>query len=1032
MTTMTTMHRARAIAAAVSSVLLALPAAAQAQNAVITGKVTSEFGQPVEQANVYINDLTISVPTNAQGVYTITIPAARVSGQQLNLRVRAIGYQPGLRPIRITAGSQTQDFTLRQDVNRLNEVVVTGTVGAGVERAKVPFAIGRLTAEDMPVPALDPVQALTGKVAGVRIGQVGGAPGSTPEIMLRGPHSINAQGRSQQPLFVVDGAVLNVGSYDELGGLDIESVEVVKGAAGASIYGATAANGVIVIKTKRGATQEGVKFTARTEYGFSDLNSFDYGQPINHSLQLDETGTRFCVAGSGPVSPCSRTVNWMSEVMRINSVTTDTIRTGFNLQYGQPGGGDLLNVFQANTWPGQRYNTMAQMSSPGIVALHSLDATGRVGGVRFYASGSYSDDQGAVRELTGQQQRRARVNLDYDVKSTATVSISTMYDRGTTDLHGANFGGLLRGATPGTNYLARDTLGRPILIGFGPASRPTGNGNGGYFYNQENELLYRVSDRFLGSMNASYFPADWVTFDGTFGYDNRARIDRDYVAKGYRTTSISVNTNLGNASISNRREEALNGDIGATFKHQFNPDLNGRLQTRGTYEQDILQSENGNGAQFIVKDVFTLSNTSTNFSVGSSGQTIKRMGFFSGANVEYKNRYILDGTFRYDGSSLFGAGNRWAPFGRVSGVWRLSEEPWFHVPHLSDFRLRASNGTAGNSPSFTAQYETYNCGNTGCTLGQAGNAALKPETTREVEAGTDFTLFDRLGIEFTHVNSTTKNQILPVPTAATLGFSTQWQNAGTLASTTWEAAANLPVLNRRNFSWTMRGTWDRTRTFITELFEPDFFTNGGTGQGTGSLFFMTADKTKQDGFQRNQFGNIWGRKFYKTCGDLPESVRGQCGDGKAFQVNDQGWVVWVGAGNTWKDGITKNLWQTKLPAAQSPWNVPLYFGHPIVDRPLAGQPGEGGPVLHILGNTLPAFRMTWNNTMQYKRLTWYVLLDGTYGHYINNQGEQWGLLDFSSHHFDQADATVETAKPTGYGWRVGAPESSGSGGFYDV
>src|SRR5712671_2439042 len=105
MTIMNTMHRARATAAALLGGLLALPVAgAQAQNAVITGKVTSEFGQPVDQANVYINDLSISVGTNAQGVYTITIPGARVTGQAANLRVRAIGYQPGLRPIRITAG----------------------------------------------------------------------------------------------------------------------------------------------------------------------------------------------------------------------------------------------------------------------------------------------------------------------------------------------------------------------------------------------------------------------------------------------------------------------------------------------------------------------------------------------------------------------------------------------------------------------------------------------------------------------------------------------------------------------------------------------------------------------------------------------------------------------------------------------------------------------------------------------------------------------------------------------------------------
>ena len=1035
MNTMNRLNRVRAIAGAMLSLVFAAPAVhAQAQSAVITGRVMSEFGQPIDQANVYINELAASVGTNAQGNFTITIPAARVSGQAVNLRVRAIGYQPGVLPIRITAGSQTQNFTLKQDVNRLNEVVVTGVVGEGVERSKVPFAVGRVTSEDLPVPALDPLQALEGKVAGVRIASTSGQPGSSPEVLLRGPTSINASGRSQQPLFVVDGAVLNVGSFDELGGMDIESVEVVKGAAGASIYGATAANGVIVIKTKRGSNQDGVKVTARTEYGFSDLNSFNYGMPVNHGIQLDETGTRFCVSGSGPVSPCSRSVNWMSEVMRINSVSADTVRTGLGLQYGQPGlaAGDLLNVFQASPWPGKYYNTMSEMSSAGAVALHSVDATGRVGGIRFFGSGSYTNDQGAVRELTGQQQRRARVNLDYDVRSNATVSISTMYDRGTTDLHGANFGGLLRGATPGTDYLARDTLGRPILIGFGGVSRPTTNGQGGYFYNAENEQLYRVSDRFLGSLTSSYFPADWVTFDGTIAYDNRTRTDRDFVAKGYRTSTLSTATNFGNADIADRREEALNGAIGASFRHQFTNNLNGKLSTRSSYEQDVVLSDDGSGQQFIVKDVFTLSNTSTNFSASSSGQTIKRAGFYAGANLEYKDRYILDGTYRYDGSSLFGSGNRWAPFGRVSGVWRVSEESWFHVPKVSDFRLRGSDGTAGNSPAFTSQYETYSCSATGCSLGQAGNPKLKPETTREIELGTDFTLFERLGVELTHARTTTNNQILPVPTAATLGFSTQWQNAGTLESKTWEAAVNLPVLNRRNFSWTMRGTWDRTKSFVTQLFEPDFFTNGGTGQGTGSLFFMTANTGKQDGWQMNQFGNIWGRMFYKGCGSLPTAVQADCGDGKSFQVNDQGWVVWTGTGNSYKDGITKNLWQTKLPASQSPWNVPIYFGMPIVDRPLRGQPGEGVGALHIIGNTLPSFRLTWNNTIQFKRLTAYALLDGTYGHYINNQGEQWGLLDFSSSHFDQAGKSVETAKPSGYGWRVGAPESSGAGGFYDI
>ncbi len=230
----------------------------------------------------------------------------------------------------------------------------------------------------------------------------------------------------------------------------------------------------------------------------------------------------------------------------------------------------------------------------------------------------------------------------------------------------------------------------------------------------------------------------------------------------------------------------------------------------------------------------------------------------------------------------------------------------------------------------------------------------------------------------------------------------------------------------------MKGTWDRTRTYITELFVPEYFQSAGTGQGTGSFFFISARGDLQDGVPLNRYGSIWGRKFYKTCGDMPASVQSQCGDGKAYQVNDQGWVVWVGDGNTWKDGITKNLWDTKLPSAQSPWNFPLYFGHPIVDRPLRGQPGEGVGTNHILGNAFPDFRFTWNNTVTYKRLTLYGLLDGTIGNHINNQGEGWGLLDFASNYFDQGSRTVENAKPVGYGWRVGAPEGAGDGGFYDI
>jgi TonB-linked SusC/RagA family outer membrane protein len=1010
--------------------------------ATINGRVTSDAGVPLQGANVLITELSISVGTNAQGQFTVQVPAARVSGQTVQLRARSVGFQPAARPVVLRSGTQTVNFELKTDVLRLSEVVVTG-VAEGTERAKVPFSIGRVTEKDLVVPAMDPMRALQGKVAGLRIAQVGGRPGQAPEIMLRGPTSINAQGRGTNPLIIVDGVIMNnIQTLNELGGLDIESVEVVKGAAGASLYGTRAANGVITITTKRGSNAgDGIKVGFRSEYGFSDLNSISYGMPLNHQLQLDETGTRFCVAGSSNIAPCSRTVDWMKEIMRINNVAADTTRTPVSLQWNAltVGGGELTNVFQSQTWPGQYYVPLAQVLRRNPTALGQIDANGKLGGVRFYAAGSYQDEAGAIRGLNGTQQRRGRVNLDYDPRKDFTVSVSTLYDNGTQDLrnggssNGSIFGQVLRGIAIGTDLLARDTLGRYLIRSGGANLRsPTGNGAGSSLYDTENLADKETSGHFIGSATGRYFPADWVTVEGTFGYDNRQRTSKNYEVKGYRTLSFDASQNFGQIRFRNRSDESMNGSLTATLRKQLLSDLNGKLTFRTLADQNVIKNNGSSAEQFVVSDIYRSENATSNKNSTSDEQTIKNVGFVTGTTLDYKDRYTVDAYYRYDGSSLFGAGNRWAPYGRVSGVWQFSKEPFWHVGFISDARLRGSFGTAGTPPQFVAQYETYTVSSTGVvSLGQAGNSKLRPEVTAELEGGVDFTLFNRLGIEATHSRSQTKNQILPVNTPAALGFSTQWQNAGTLQNRTWELAANLPVVNRKDFSWSIRGAFDRTRTFITELFVPEFVMDAGTGQGTASLFHVTANTAKSNGFPQNRLGNIWGRKFYRTCGDLPSAVQAQCGDGQPFQRNDQGYIVWVGQGNTWRDGITKNLWSTVLPAAQSPWNYPLSFGHPIVDRPLKGQPGEGVGIQQILGNTLPDFRLQFSNNVSWKRLSAYILFDGTFGQDIQNQGEAWGLLDLSSSEFDQAGKSVETAKPVGYSWRAGGTEGAGTGGFYD-
>src|SRR5205085_11732055 len=219
----------------------------------ITGRVLAESGQPIENANAIITELNISVGTNAQGRYSIVVPGERVRGQTVTLRIRAISHLAVSRQINVTAGTQPLDFTLQRDVNRLQEVVVTGVTGA-TEQKKTTFAITSLNSEqDLVVKPASALASIAGKVPGATVVGANGRPGTAPSIVLRGAHSIKASRRDQGPLVIVDGILLN-GNSTDINPEDIESIEVVKGAAGASIYGSRAQNGVISIRTKRAET----------------------------------------------------------------------------------------------------------------------------------------------------------------------------------------------------------------------------------------------------------------------------------------------------------------------------------------------------------------------------------------------------------------------------------------------------------------------------------------------------------------------------------------------------------------------------------------------------------------------------------------------------------------------------------------------------------------------------------------------------------------------------------------------------------
>src|SRR5213594_1585380 len=301
---------------AVLALLVASPRTVLAQDAVIRGTITSDRGEPVAGANVLVEELRIGVLTNATGQYTVLVPGARVRGQPVVLRVRAIGFKPNSKAIMLTPGEQAVDLTLGYDVNLLEAIVVTGTQEA-TEAVKVPFTVNRVDASQLPVPASNPLTQLQGKVPGANIVSASGRPGSQPAVLLRGPTSINASGRGQDPLYIVDGVIIN-GGLSDLNPSDIENVEVVKGAAGASLYGARAGNGVINITTKSARRSlEGVTFHFRNEAGASDVER-DFGLAKYHALVMDETNRQFCAAVSGQPL-CARTFDYFFEQSRINN-----------------------------------------------------------------------------------------------------------------------------------------------------------------------------------------------------------------------------------------------------------------------------------------------------------------------------------------------------------------------------------------------------------------------------------------------------------------------------------------------------------------------------------------------------------------------------------------------------------------------------------------------------------------------------------------------------------------------------------------
>lgn len=997
-------------------------AEAQGQSAIITGMVTSGTGQPLYGANVLIPDLNISVGTNEAGRYTITIPGERVRGQTVAMRVRAVGRRPETRQITLRAGSQTADFALAEDFTRLDAVVVTGTAAA-TEARSVPFAIASLDSSQMPVVASNAVQQLQGKIAGANITAASGRPGQAPSVILRGATSINASGRGQGPLYIVDGVLLN-GSTPDINPNDIESMEVVKGAAAASLYGSRGGGGVINIRTKTGRTaREGIKFGLRTEIGTNDIPK-QFAIAEETFLPFDPTGQFYCASVTVGGSQCGRLIDMDTEARRVNDVATPHSSPTQSFLYdagiaSNAGRYRMLNMFQANTFP-RTYNQVESATKTDIWQNSNIDMRGKVGSTGFYGSAGYMRQKGAFEFLEGYERTSGRLNVDQVVGKLSvqgTSFYSVQREDGGNQEGGTAFFRLSR-QPAFVNQHARDSQGR-LYIRSNPLNQGSQNDNPLYWLEQYDQDIRGT--RFLGSAQATYAITNWLDADANFAYDRgTSRISWKF-EKGFRTTIEDPQTASGFIQMTSSEGRSMNSAAGLTARPTLLSNLQTTINGQVAYQGSRGDSFYGYGENLAVPGLFTLDAVNTNKDISSDFSEIRTLSYRLTTDLQYLDRYILSLSARHEGSSLFGSEQRWQTFPRVAAAWIASDEPWWPAPALSLMKLRAAWGQAGQAPSFAAQYETFSVDRESGAIAPVtlGNNDLRPEVLTELELGTNIELFNRYALDLTYAKSRADDQILLVPAPFSSGFPNQWRNAGQLTNTTWEASLDIPLLERENTRWSTRLIYDRNRAIITRLDVPQYNTTGGV-QGSESMFFVR---------EGERLGTIYGHAFVKECSELPGTFASQCGGaGSQFQKNDDGFIVWTGGYGT-GEGITRNLWNTQLNSASAPWGTRTVWGMPMRLRDSTNNVKQVP-----LGNATPDWHGAISTNFSWKNLTLYGLLDGFFGREVWNEGYHWALGDFMSGTVDQSGKSVENAKPIGYFYRAGpgVGGSSGVGGLYNV
>ena len=963
----------------------------------VSGSVTdASTGDKLVGANVIVEGTETGTSTDIDGNYSLTVPAGLSSAK---ITARYIGY----RQVTVTVtASGTNDFVLEEDVLKMDAVMVTGVAGA-LTKTKTTFSIDKIDSEMLQqAPATTVESMVRGKSAGVKVVKATGEPGYAASVQLRGATSINASGRSQSPLYIVDGIIIDPSvSGSPMGDInpdDVESIEIIKGASGASEYGARAANGVIAIRTKRGS-EVGLgqtRFNFKTEYGYNQLNG-SIGTNGSHHYEMDSATQYFIDSATGdPYDPRDATKTPKPKTLNDDFGTAGIYFSDQSFVWnatGDPTVGSPSRLPDNGGRPG--FDHTKRFYADGNYTRNNFSMQRNAQNFNVYVGVSNMGEDGVFGNfIDGFERNTFRLNADVDLPYDIKLGFSSLLSKSIKqEVNAASFFDITFFPWD-VDILAKDENGEYYIR---PSPKNVTEANPVYQIDMNDR--HSTRNRSLLGTTLSWSMTPNLRLGGSLSVDKSNRLWRNYFPKGYKTADPSLSLNDGNLTKSTTDEESINGNLGLTYATALG-DMD--LIAKGTYTYESFEYgwHSGNAYKLAVGDVPQLG-TGSEKSVSSTDQAVNADAFSVGAQVDYLDRYIVDVNFRQDRSSLFGTENRVNNYNRLSFAVRLSEHGFWDPMRgvLNEFKLRFSNGTSGNRPAFSQQYETWSVAGGNISKGALGNKKLKPETVTETEMGIDFSVMDKVLVEVTQAKTVAKDQLLQVPLAGFYGYGSQWQNAGTLTSDVFEISVNASILNTRDMSLSLGFNYDTYDQEITDFNMPAYLTSNGQ-----DVFYMK---------NNTQYGSFWGTVWSTSATQLPSGAQDKASE---FQVNDDGYLVWVGSGNSWQDGITKQLWGTSTSIGGATYN----WGRPIQYK------DETGNALHQMGSSVPDFSYSFNGNFRFQGLSVFALFDGQSGGHIYNHTRQWAARDDGSSDNDQYGKSDATKKPTIYYrdfYHVNAPNS---------